>query len=151
MEPIDRLEAIEEIRQLKARYFRCLDGRDWDGFGAVLTEDAQLDISEEVAGNRPAVVGRERIVRLVQRAVAGATTVHHGHTPEITIETIDTAAGVWAMEDHLFWADGDPLRSMHGYGHYHETYRRTAEGWQIDRMALTRLRIDTDPPTDPTR
>ena len=28
----DSLLAIEEIRQLKARYFRCIDTRDWAGF-----------------------------------------------------------------------------------------------------------------------
>ena len=72
-------------------------------------------------------------------------TVHHGHTPEISVESADTAHGVWAMEDHLFWPEGGPLRSMHGYGHYHETYRRTPAGWQIDRMVLTRIRVDTEP------
>ena len=29
MNPIDRLIAIEEIKQLKARYFRCVDTKDW--------------------------------------------------------------------------------------------------------------------------
>ena len=102
MEPIERLVAIEEIRQLKARYFRCLDAKDWDGFGAVFTEQAQLDISEEMGPDRSPVIGREPIVELVRRAVTDAITVHHGHMPEITIESVDTAVGVWAMEDHLF-------------------------------------------------
>ena len=145
MEPVERLEAMEEIRQLKARYFRCLDAKDWDGFGAVFTEQAQLDISEEMGPDRSPVIGREPIVELVRRVVTDVVTVHHGHTPEISVESADTAHGVWAMEDHLFWPEGGPLRSMHGYGHYHETYRRTPAGWQIDRMVLTRIRVDTEP------
>ena len=31
----EELDAIEEIKSLKARYFRCMDTKDWDGFQAV--------------------------------------------------------------------------------------------------------------------
>ena len=34
MTTVDELLAIEEIKQLKARYFRCVDTKDWEGFGA---------------------------------------------------------------------------------------------------------------------
>ncbi len=148
MDAIERLEAIEAIRQLKARYFRCMDTKDWEGFGAVFAHDAELDISQDLGDNPAPIVGREPIVRLVRRAVTDATTIHHGHMPEITIESADSATGVWAMEDHLFWPEGAPLRSMHGYGHYHERYRRTSEGWQIAAMALTRLRVDVEPASE---
>jgi len=33
------LAAIEEIRQLKYRYFRTLDLKEWDEFGDCLAED----------------------------------------------------------------------------------------------------------------
>jgi hypothetical protein len=33
---------------------------------------------------------------------------------------------------------------MHGYGHYHETYERTDDGWRIKTITLTRLRVDTE-------
>lgn len=56
------------------------------------------------------------------------------------------------MEDQLWWPDGSPLVHMHGYGHYHETYRKLgggtvagdieAGGWVIASMTLTRLRRD---------
>jgi len=143
MDPVERLQAIEDIRRLKARYFRCLDAKDWDGFGAVFTDDAQLELTEEAAG-RPPVVGRDAIVALVRRVVGDAVSVHHGHAPEITVESPDEASGIWAMEDRLVWPEGSRARSMHGYGHYHERYRRTHEGWSISRMALTRLRLDVD-------
>ena len=35
MTATDRLLAIEEIKQLKARYFRCMDQKKWDEFEAV--------------------------------------------------------------------------------------------------------------------
>lgn len=71
--------------------------------------------------------------------LADVVTVHHCHTPEIEVTSPDTATGVWAMEDMLRFGDGSEL---HGFGHYHETYRRTDEGWRIASSRLTRLRMD---------
>jgi hypothetical protein len=37
MTDVERLLAIQEIEHLKARYFRCVDTKDWGGFeGSVL-------------------------------------------------------------------------------------------------------------------
>lgn len=71
-------------------------------------------------------------------------TVHHGHMPEITMDSDDRATGVWAMEDMLWWPEGSPLKHLHGYGHYHETHARTVDGWRIATMTLTRLRRDIE-------
>ena len=63
--------------------------------------------------------------------------------PEITITSETTATGIWAMEDKLIWRDGSRL---HGYGHYHETYRKGADGaWRIATLDITRLRLDHTP------
>ncbi|NKT12177.1 nuclear transport factor 2 family protein, partial [Rhodococcus hoagii] len=34
-------------------------------------------------------------------------------------------------------------RSLHGYGHYVEEYRKAGDDWRIASMRLTRLRTDT--------
>ena len=39
----EQLLAVEEIKQLKARYFRCMDTKDWAGFEAVFAPDATVD------------------------------------------------------------------------------------------------------------
>ena len=44
MDTVERLEAIEEIKQLKARYFRCMDTKDWHGFTTVFAPDARMDV-----------------------------------------------------------------------------------------------------------
>ena len=46
---IERLTAIEEIKQLKARYFRCMDTKDWAGLQAVFSDDAEFDMRGEAA------------------------------------------------------------------------------------------------------
>ena len=40
------MEDIEAIRQLKARYFRTMDTKDWGGMRAVFTDDVVIDTSE---------------------------------------------------------------------------------------------------------
>jgi hypothetical protein len=62
-------------------------------------------------------------------------TVHHCHTPEITLTSPTEATGIWAMEDLLFFADGTQL---HGAGHYRETYEKRDGRWLITSLHLTR-------------
>ena len=105
-----RLLDIEEIKALKARYFRTLDQRDWAGFGRVFAVDAVLEVPEADMVER----GREAIVAAVSGALTGARTVHHGHMPEIEITGADTATGTWAMFDYVEWpAAGDARRRSH--------------------------------------
>jgi hypothetical protein len=141
MDAIDRLTDVEDIRRLKARYFRTLDTKDWDGFRDVFAPDAEMDMRAE-AGEAGLVHGSQAIADFVRGAVDDVQTVHHGHMGEIDLTSPTTATGVWAMEDLLRWPAGGPLASMHGWGHYHETYVKTADGWRIQTLTLTRLRQD---------
>jgi hypothetical protein len=143
---IERLAAIEDIKQLKARYFRCMDTKDWAGFADVFASDAVMDMRGEMRDGTTEgeglTTGNHEIAAFVRGAVDAITTVHHGHMPEIEITSATTATGIWAMEDKLRWPEGAPISTLHGYGHYHEQYERTADGWRISRTTLTRLRID---------
>jgi hypothetical protein len=145
VDALERLVAVEQIKQLKARYFRCLDTKDWDGFADVFAPDAEMDMSGETGDAGGIVRGRSEIVAFVRSAIESVQTVHHGHTPEIDVRSATTAIGTWAMEDMLRWPEGGPRRSLHGYGHYHETYERIEGQWHIKTITLTRLRVDTEP------
>ena len=144
---VARVVAVEEIRALKGRYFRCMDTKDWDGFAGVFTTDAVMDVSGEMRAAEdadPIMRGREAIVAFVRGAIDTVTTVHHGHMPEIDVETATRATGIWAMEDMLRWPVGAPIRSLHGYGHYHESYENIDGQWFIAAITLTRLRVDVE-------
>jgi len=141
MDDIARLAAIEDIRRLKARYFRCMDTKDWDGFRDVFAPDAEMDMRSE-AGEAGLVHGKQAIADFVRGSVDTVVTVHHGHMPEIDVTSPMTATGIWAMEDLLRWPEGGPLTAMHGWGHYHETYTLVDDRWAIQTLALTRLRVD---------
>jgi uncharacterized protein (TIGR02246 family) len=135
-EALRRLVDIEEITQLKARYFRFMDTKDWDSFAQVFTPDVVIDADGYIGE------GRDAFLEFLPEILDGVVTTHHGHMPEITITGPDTATGVWAMFDYLTWPGGDPPKGMQGYGHYHEEYVRRDGAWRIHRLKLTRLRVD---------
>jgi uncharacterized protein (TIGR02246 family) len=131
---------IEAIKQLKARYFRCMDRKEWDAWGEVFAPDAVLEVPEA----EMVTEGRAAIVAAVSGALTGATTTHHGHMPEIEITGPDTARGIWAMFDYVSWPGSEPgaVVGLRGYGHYIEEYTRADGEWRIARSRLERLRID---------
>jgi hypothetical protein len=137
---LQRLVDIEDIKRLKARYFRSLDRKEWDEFGLVFARDGHLEVPEGGVSED----GREAIVRSVSTVLDGVTTVHHGHTPEIEITGDDTARGIWAMFDYVEFpaAEGREPFGLKGYGHYIEEYVREDGEWRIKRLELSRLRVD---------
>ena len=163
MTETEQILALEEIKKLKARYFRALDAKDWAGYLGVFTPDAVIDSTEAYTPKdlNGAPIAFDGVVppapnpdwhsrgdpaafaRDLGRTLEGVQTTHHGHMPEIELTSDTTAEGVWAMEDMLRWPKGAPIREMHGYGHYRETYVKRPEGWRIKSLKLTRLRVDT--------
>jgi uncharacterized protein (TIGR02246 family) len=143
-EAVRRLLDVEAIKQLKARYFRTLDTKDWDGFGDVFARDAVLEVPEADM----VVRGRDAIVDAVRDPLTGTRTVHHGHMPEIEVTGDDTATGIWAMADYVEWsgagggAEAGERVGIQGYGHYREEYVREEGRWRIARSHLERLRVD---------
>ena len=132
---------LEAIRQLKARYCRFLDLKDVEGWRSVFTADVvvRLDMAVSTGGadpmTAPPVEGADNFVASVMGGLADAATVHHCHTPEITLTSPDTASGIWAMEDWIIFGGGQEL---HGAGHYHETYEKQDGTWRIKKLHLTR-------------
>ena len=130
------MDDLEAIRQLKARYFRTMDTKDWDGMRQVFTADVVMDTTESGGG---LVTGADEFLAFLREALDGATTVHQGHMPEIELTSDTTAAGIWALNDIVIWPNG---MRLDGYGHYHETYVKGPDGWRIASSKLTRLHTD---------
>ncbi len=149
MDDLQRLIAIEDIKQLKARYWRGVDTRDRAMLGSVFTRPVKIETEKDGPDGKPAFQ-TDDVEEFLRHVVDGTTrmqlkTVHQGQLVELKFVTDDEADGIWLLEDRL-WAAGDPslapFRQMHGWGHYHERYRKTAEGWRIQAMTLIRLRAD---------
>jgi hypothetical protein len=139
MEAVDKLVAIEAIKQLKAQYFRSMDTKDWKGMRAVFADEARIALPDDDGSVHDDI---DSFMVMLEERLGSLTTVHHGHMPQITVTSPTTATGIWAMEDLLRWPDGGPFRELHGFGHYHETYEKLDDEWRICTLTLTRLRVD---------
>src|SRR5262249_39587676 len=114
---LERLLAIEEIKQLQARRVRAVDAKDWDAYRTCHSPNMA---HENKAFGGDHVSGIETVIERVKKTVDGAVTIHHVHSPEIEFTSDTTAKGIWVLEDRLVW----PERWIHGYGHYYDTYAK---------------------------
>jgi len=143
MDTLTRLEATEAIRNLKARYFRYMDTKQWDQLPSVFTADMQV-ISPD---NRVWMEGGDAFAASLKHSLEHSVSCHQGFTAEIEILDADNARGIWAMQDVIEWEERHPRegwKSIVGRGHYHETYRRENGEWRIATLCLTRLRLDIE-------
>lgn len=128
------------ICEVKARYCRFMDTKDWDAWRELFTEDFELDVSE--AGGPPLVRGRDQALELARSFILTAVTVHQVHLPEILLDG-DDAEAIWAMQDRVIFGPQGP--SMTGFGHYRDRFRRVDGTWRISASKLTRLHVDIHP------
>jgi hypothetical protein len=138
-----KLWDIEQIKQLKARYFRFLDTKQWTEFRALFTDDWQWYAGE---ANEPQHLTPDAFVEWISGShdSGRVLSAHQGHMPEIELTGERTAQGIWAMFD---WVDHPQSRAFQGFGHYWEQYEKGDDGkWRIKTTRLTRLRTDQTPP-----
>ena len=126
MTDIEKLLILEDIKQLKYRYFRAVDLNDWDLLKTCMTKDcvARYD------GGKYSCDGIEELLKFLSGMNGpGLLSTHQGHHPEITIKDANTAEGVWYLQDMVInLADNTTLR---GAGFYEDHYVKQADGWKI--------------------
>ncbi len=148
MDPITRLMAIEEIRALKARYFRFIDTKLWDRLPDLFTVDLRVITPE----GKIWIEGGAAYAASLKYGLERAVSCHQGFSHEIEFLPDGTARGIWAMQDIITWEDRHPRegwKAINGNGHYHETYRidknaSPRQNWRIATLSLTRLKLDID-------
>ena len=134
--PMD-LATIEEIRQVKYRYLRCVDLKLWDELAEVFTPDATVDYGTQVYGKPLKLAGRDEIVGFLRDKLGpGMITVHRAGQPEITVEG-DTARGTWSFEDTVIATEYRVV--ITGAAFYQDRYERGADGrWRIAHTGYVR-------------
>ena len=141
MDRLGRLEAIEAIRQVKARYFRLMDTKQWDALRDVFTADLQVLTPE----GQVYAKGGDAYAQALRLSLEHAVSCHQGFSGEIDVAEDGAASAIWAMQDVITWQDRHPKagwKSIVGRGHYHETYRREGGEWRIATLMLTRISLD---------
>jgi hypothetical protein len=142
MSDIERLVALAEIERLKARRDHALDMKDWTTYEALHAPDHVSQHGERDGGTMGSAAN---VVKQLSVTLAGVTTAHHSHTPNISFESPTKAHCVWSMEDNLYWMQGDEEHWLHGYGFYHETCEKRDGVWLFTTRSLKRTRVATSP------
>lgn len=125
----------ERIKELKARYFRALDTKDWTLFGACLTEDVEGRYSD----GQLSFDGREQLVGFMAENLSSGTllTMHHGHHPEIEIAENNTqATGIWYLHDMVISLEN--RTRLYGAAIYRDEYRMEKGQWRISKTGYSR-------------
>jgi hypothetical protein len=153
MTEIERLAAIEAIKQIKARYWRGVDLCDGELVRSVLAEDCELDYHgccadpqtgvDHLPAMNVTLRGRDTWVS-DGMARFGIVSVHQGHQADIEITSPDIAKGIWAFTDRMFFPAGGDISRLTGYGFYYETYVRVGGAWQIKTTRITRIRVEVE-------
>jgi hypothetical protein len=141
---LQELIDYKEIVELKARFVRTVDAKDWDGFRAVFTaSDGVFDF-----GGGFVVEGGDTFVETVAGQLEDAISVHRAFLPQITFESATQAKGEWAVNDYIEWKP-DPRtgerRGQQGFGYEYETYRKVGGVWKIAGWRLHYIRLDPLP------
>ncbi|MCU1514298.1 MAG: nuclear transport factor 2 family protein [Microbacteriaceae bacterium] len=143
-EKLDKLQALEDIRVLKGRYWRYVDTKQWAAFEKLWAPDSSFsDRSANFSCSTPA-----GIVEAISGALETVTSIHQGTPSELEILGPDTARGIWSMTDVLFYPSPSPETqpnagiTIRGYGHYVEQYVKIDGRWVFKKSDLYRLRLE---------
>jgi len=135
---MDQLKEIEEIKVLKAKYFRFLDTKNWIELEACLADEVTFSYPPQQIN----VVGKAALITNFSTRHAHTHTAHTGSMPEIEILSEYHAKGIWFMTDYVVspQENSSPIISQ-GFGHYFENYIKEQGKWKIQRILLERLLI----------
>jgi len=131
------LVAIEEIRQVKHRYLRCVDLKLWDELADTFTEDATADYGTPALGKPLVLAGREQIVAFLRDKLGpDIVTTHFASQPEIIVDG-DAASGTWAFEDTVIATEYRVV--ITGAAFYQDRYERGRDRrWRIAHTGYVR-------------
>lgn len=127
---IARLEAIEAIKILKARYWYCCDIKDVEG-----VRDCFLDGTVEIDYDGPVgrVSHRDGLYQVFKDVAGQAHIVemHHGGPPSIEVHGPDDASARWGLVYHLMNTEAQTVSVVGGY--YDDQYKRADSRWWISK------------------
>jgi hypothetical protein len=137
MDTVESLRDIEDIRQVKYRYLRCIDLKLWDELGDTLTECATLQTGTSAFGKLVEITGRQQIVAFLRARLGPAVlTGHAASQPEITVDG-DVATGIWSHRETVLATRHRMVIASTGF--CEDRYERGAgPSWRIARTGYLR-------------
>ena len=121
---------VRAICELKYRYLRTLDTKDWGAFEQCFVAETTGDYNGLVFDDRAALVSYMR-----ENLGEGLITLHQAHHPEIEVEG-DTATGRWYLYDRVIVEAFSFM--LEGAAFYNDRYARTPDGWRVAHTGYRR-------------
>lgn len=132
-ERITRLEDIEAIRNLQARYQRCLDTRDFD----TMKECFADDVVSSYGNGSMAYNGRDAVIGFLREAMTlQMPSSHLIHGGEIDVKDVSHASAKWYLEDYLLHRRYKV--KLHGAAIYDVDYVKEDGAWRIISIGYKR-------------
>ena len=128
--PIARLEALEAIKALNARYWYACDQKDVEA-----VRDCFLDGPVEIHYDGPVglVHHRDGLYEVFKDIACQSQIVemHHGGPPNIEVTSSDAASARWGLVYHLMNTELQTVSVVGGY--YDDEYRYLEGRWWISK------------------
>lgn len=127
-----RLEAIEAIKSLKARYFASCDGKQPEQVRSCFA-DGEIDLQYGRIGN----FSRADDMVAVFSELACAEHIiemHHAQNPQITVHSPTEASAVWGL--YYCMIDSNQNIATQLGGSYDDEYRCIDGDWKITRSCF---------------
>lgn len=132
-ERITRLEDIEAIRSLQAKYQRCLDTRDFDGIADCFSET----VHSSYGNGTMSYQGKEDVLHFLCKVMKlDMPSTHLIHGGEIEVSDTLHAHAKWYLEDHLLHEKF--LVKLHGAAIYDVDYVKEDGSWLIQNIGYER-------------
>lgn len=132
-ERITRLEDIEFIRNLQAKYQRCLDTRDFDGIADCFADD----VSSSYGNGKMSYQGKDGVLEFLCSVMTlDMPSTHLIHGGEVDVLDPTHAHAKWYLEDHLLHQKF--LVKLHGAAIYDVDYVKSEGRWLIQNIGYER-------------
>lgn len=127
------LEEVQAITQLKHRYFRLLDHKQWDELRQCFTED----VTTHYESGHYQFSGIEQIMAFLSESLEhltanGRFALHLGHHPEIELTSASTARGRWTLHAPILEREASRVGWQDSF--YEDEYRKNDGVWRISRI-----------------
>ncbi len=121
-----RLSDIEEIRQLRYKYWRCIHKSQWDDLMDCYTDDAKVDF-----GYGLQMEGKTVLADFYKESMTSTFSLvdPQGHNPEIEIQSSTTANGFWQLDNTM--VEAQTGKSVRVGASYNEEYVKRNGEWKI--------------------
>lgn len=128
---IYRLEAIEAIKQLKARYFQACDKKQPEVVRECFAR-GEIDLHYGRIGH---FTEREQLVAVFSELACHEHIVemHHGQNPQISVLDKNSASAIWGLYYHLIDTRQQTVTQLAGF--YDDAYVRVDREWKICRSS----------------